>query len=107
VVLPCAGAAGVTVLILLVDRVGRRPMLLLSAGGMTICMLALGLYFRCHITHTWLLGLTKSEWEWVGFVSLIGFMFFNQMGLGPLATLVSTEIVPENVRGLAVGIATW
>jgi len=33
-------------------------------------------------------------------------MFFNQLGLGPLATVVGTEIVPESQRGLAMGLAT-
>lgn len=33
-------------------------------------------------------------------------MFFNQAGLGPLAAVVTTEIVDSTVRGLAMGVAT-
>lgn len=34
------------------------------------------------------------------------YMFFNQAGLGPLAAVVTTEIVDSTVRGLAMGVAT-
>ena len=99
VVVPLVGAVGVVGVSLGSDRVGRRPMLLVSALGMAICMAALGLYYRCHTSHVWLFGLGQAAWEWIGFLALCLFMFFNQLGLGPLATVVGNEIVPAEHRG--------
>lgn len=81
-------------------------MLLLSAMGMAGCMAALGLYYHCHINNIWLWGLSQTNWEWIGFIALCLFMFFNQVGLGPLATVVGLEIVPAEHRGTAMGLAT-
>lgn len=37
-----------------VDRYGRRPMLLFSSVGMTICMAVLTLFYHCQATGHWL-----------------------------------------------------
>ena len=78
-------------------------MLLISCGGMFICMGTLALYYYCHEPGHWLL-FSREVWQWIAFMALVLYMFFNQVGLGPLATVVTAEIVPDAVRGLAMGI---
>ena len=104
IVIPVAGAVGVAIVTQGADRLGRKPMLLISCAGMFLCMGLLALYYHCHETGHWLYGFSQSTWEWAAFVALVLYMFFNQAGLGPLGAVVTTEIVPDRVRGLAMGI---
>ena len=49
VLVPLMGVIGVSFASCGADRVGRRPLLLLSAVGMALSMVVLGLYFHCHV----------------------------------------------------------
>ena len=49
VLVPFMGVIGVAFASCGADRVGRRPLLLLSAVGMALSMVVLGLYFHCHV----------------------------------------------------------
>lgn len=86
------------VAVLLVDRVGRRPLLLVGTGGMTIMLGILGLGFL-------LPGFSGV----VGYVTL-GSMFlyvaFYAISLGPVFWLMISEIYPLRIRGTAEGVAS-
>jgi sugar porter (SP) family MFS transporter len=82
------------VAIWLVDRVGRRPLLLWSLGGMAVSLAALSAGFAFGATG----ALTVA--------SLCVYVAFFAIGLGPIFWLLIAEIFPLRVRGRAMSLAT-
>lgn len=82
----------------LVDRVGRRPLLLFGLVGMCISVTVLaGAY------------MVPSMGGIIGpitVVSLMLFVGFHAVSLGSVVWLVISEIFPLNVRGAAMGVTT-
>ena len=91
----------VTILaVLIVDRVGRRPLLLIGTAGMVVSLVVLGAGFELA---------SKSGGEAVGTItaiSLIAYISFFAIGLGPVFWLLISEIFPLEVRGTAMSVAT-
>lgn len=86
----------------LVDRSGRRPLLLTSSWGSAAFMLLAGLWFFLdEKTEVNVRGVA-----WVPFFALIGYSFFFCIGLGPLATTMQGEVFPTNIKGHASGITS-
>ncbi len=84
--------------VLLLDRTGRRPLLLIGLSGMTIMLAGLGAVFYFQS----LSGL-------VGTLAVGGVMLyvaFFAIGLGPVFWLLISEIYPLQVRGTAMGLVT-
>jgi len=81
----------------LLDRVGRRPLLLVGLAGMVASLAALGLAFLAP-NATWL--------GWVAVISLMCYVGTFAIGLGPVFWLLISEIYPLRVRGLAMSLAT-
>lgn len=89
------------VAIYLLDRVGRRPLLLWSAAGMTIALLLLGLGF--------VFGRGAEEGGMLGAVtgvSLMVYIGFFAIGMGPVFWLLIAEIYPLKLRAVAMSVAT-
>lgn len=87
------------VALLYVDRIGRRRLLLIGSAGMTIMLGILGLGF-------YLPGLSGS----VGYItlgSMILYVAFFAIGLGPVFWLLISEIYPLHIRGTAEGVASF
>jgi len=83
------------VAILLVDKVGRKPLLLIAAAGMGVSQLLLGAAFRVE-------NLSGS-----GILLLILlYIAFFAMAMGPIVWVVLSEIFPTRMRGSAMAIAT-
>uniref|UniRef100_T1DE67 Facilitated trehalose transporter Tret1 n=1 Tax=Psorophora albipes TaxID=869069 RepID=T1DE67_9DIPT len=91
-------ASGATPLI--VDRLGRKPILLVSAGGMCFAHGLMGLYF--YMDHI------KSEAlesiSWLPIFALIFFVTVYCVGFGPLPWAVLGEMFPANVKSIASSI---
>ena len=90
------------VAIALIDRVGRRPLLLVGVGGMVATLGVLGVVF-------YLPGFS-GVLGWVATGSLMLFVAFFAIGLGPVFWLLISEIYPLSVRGSAMGavtVANW
>jgi len=85
------------VALLLLDRVGRRPLLLIGMAGMVISLAVLGTAFM--FPH--LPGL-----RWLAAGSLMLYVGSFAVGLGPVFWLLISEIYPVKIRGLAMSIAT-
>jgi sugar porter (SP) family MFS transporter len=106
-ILAGAGLTGVMWLfhilaIFLLDRVGRRPLLLCGVAGQIIGLTILGAAF--HFTQ---LASYKSEVAIGGLVIYVACFAF---GLGPIFWLLISEIYPLKVRGAAmsaVTVANW
>ena len=86
--------------VLIVDRVGRRPMLIIGISGMVISLFVLGLGFALSA------GSSGGAVGEVTAISLIAYISFFAIGLGPVFWLLISEIFPLEVRGTAMSIAT-
>ncbi|MBN2210556.1 MAG: sugar porter family MFS transporter [Sedimentisphaerales bacterium] len=79
-----------------IDKLGRRLLMLMAPLGMGICMLTIALGYG-------------SEWLSPGIIlaAILIFVFFFAIGVGPGAWLVTSEIFPTKVRGRAMSICTF
>jgi sugar porter (SP) family MFS transporter len=97
VIVGVVNVAFTVVAVLLVDKVGRRPLLLVGVAGMVIGLAGLGGAFLF------------ADQSWLGWVA-IGFTVFYTasfaVGLGPVFWLLIAEIYPTRVRGRANSLAT-
>ena len=82
----------------LLDRVGRRPLLLIGLVGMVISLGILGLSF--HIPSL------ASSVGWLTVACLVLYVASFAMSLGPIFWLLIAEIYPLEIRGRAMSIAT-
>ncbi len=82
----------------LLDRVGRRTMLMIGVSGMTISLFVLGGAF---------VGGGGSTFDSVlAIVSLMTYVASFAISLGPIFWLLNAEIYPLSVRSKAAGIGT-
>ena len=82
------------VAIWLVDRVGRKPLLLVGSAGMAIGLVAMGIFFHFHLT---------------GPIVPLTMMFavaFYAMSLAPVSWLIMAEIFPNQIRGMGMAVAS-
>jgi MFS transporter, SP family, galactose:H+ symporter len=86
------------VALLLVDRVGRRPLLLIGLTGMIIGLGILGLAFQ--------LPSLSGSLGWIAEISLMLYVGAFAIGLGPVFWLLISEIYPLKIRGVAMSVAT-
>jgi sugar porter (SP) family MFS transporter len=86
------------VALMLLDRVGRRPLLLTGLIGMTAGLAVLGIVF--------LFGGTAAIVGGVSVAALMLYVGSFAVGLGPVFWLMIAEIYPLKVRGLAMSAAT-
>ena len=101
-ILATAGIGVVNVLltmvaIWLVDRVGRRVLLLTGLAGMCISL--------CTLATAFLLG-SGAILGWLTAASLAAYVGFFAIGLGPVFWLLISEIFPLAIRGRGMSAAT-
>lgn len=89
----------------LADRLGRRPMLLTSAGGMAVSLLVLGFSLRASPTaHA---GASAAWWAAATSVTAAAaFMATFSLGFGPVIWMYGSEILPLRLRAQGTGIGT-
>lgn len=81
----------------LMDKAGRRLLLLTGISGMALCLTFLSsAYF-----------LNSKMIDVIALVSLIGYIAFFAIGLGPVTWVVLSEIYPLKVRGKAMTVAAF
>jgi SP family arabinose:H+ symporter-like MFS transporter len=78
----------------LVDKAGRRPLLLVGLAAQVIALGAVGWMFHAGVHGLWLL------------IAILGFIAAFAMALGPIPWILCSEIFPTRVRGRAMSIAT-
>lgn len=90
---------GTVVGILLVDRVGRKPLLYVGLTGMTVALFALSYAF----SHNESLGASLGT---IAIVCLMIYIACFAFSLGAIAWILVAEVFPLRVRGRGVAAAT-
>ncbi|WP_279626741.1 sugar porter family MFS transporter [Pantoea wallisii] len=78
----------------LVDRLGRRKLMLLGAGGLTLCYAL--------IAGAYTLGITG----WPVLILVLAAIAVYALTLAPVTWVLLAEIFPNRIRGLAMSVAT-
>lgn len=87
----------------LVDRLGRKVLLYISAALMAATLIGLGVYFFIKRDST---DFSNAKVGWLPLVCLVVYVLGFSMGYGPIPWLMMGEILPEKVRGLDASIVT-
>ncbi|KAJ0041289.1 hypothetical protein Pint_28296 [Pistacia integerrima] len=89
----------------LMDRAGRRLLLLISSSGMTVSMLLVAVAF-------YLEGIVSEDsrlYSILGILSLVGLVLLVisfSLGVGAIPWVIMSEILPVNIKSLAGSVAT-
>jgi len=79
----------------LIDKAGRKTLLLWGLGGMIISLFAVGLCFHFNLTGgPWLI------------IFILGFIACFASSLGPIPWVLLAEIFPTKIRGVAMSFCT-
>ncbi|WIE80550.1 sugar porter family MFS transporter [Curtobacterium sp. MCSS17_016] len=84
--------------VVLLDRVGRRPLLLTGTAGLTVALAFLGVYFWS----PWI----QHNASWTALVGLIVYIASYAIGLGPVFWLMISEIFPVGLRSKSMAVST-
>jgi sugar porter (SP) family MFS transporter len=84
--------------ILMLDRVGRRKLLITGTVGLTIALAALGAFFAS--------ATLRSDASWLAVVALVVFIASFAIGLGPVFWLMISEVFPLRARSQAMAVCT-
>ncbi|MCC6124079.1 MAG: sugar porter family MFS transporter [Pirellulales bacterium] len=77
-----------------VDRLGRKPLMLIGALGMGICLVSMGFVVYGNLNAHLALGF------------ILGYIACFALSVGPVVWVVLSEIFPTSIRGRAMAIAT-
>ena len=86
------------VAILILDKVGRRPLLIVGTIGCVVALTALGVFFAS--------STLKHDAPGIALVCLIVYIASFAVGLGPVFWLMISEIFPLKVRSAAMSVST-
>jgi sugar porter (SP) family MFS transporter len=90
-----ANCLATLVAIWLVDKVGRRILLLIGVFGMMLSLIALGLSSKI------------EGGQQIALISTIAYVIGFAISLGPVTWVVLSEIFPLHIRGMAMGLALF
>lgn len=86
----------------IVDRAGRRILLLISDSVMAICTLVLGIYF--YVQENDADGTKLAGWGWLPILALCVFIVSFSLGFGPAPWILVGELFAPDVKGLAASL---
>lgn len=78
----------------LVDKAGRKPLLLFGVSGMAVSLLCIGLVFY--------FGLTSGPWV---LIFILAYVACFAASLGPMPWVIISEIFPTKTRGVAMSLS--
>ncbi|KAF4732414.1 hypothetical protein FOZ63_006946 [Perkinsus olseni] len=84
----------------LLDRLGRRPLLISSWVGIAISQLLMGIFFYLDRDGD------AQNLGWLALLAAYGYQLSYSWGSGPIRWMLPSEIFPDEARGLASAIAT-
>jgi SP family sugar:H+ symporter-like MFS transporter len=91
--------------ILLVDRVGRRPLLLIGSIGMTVMLATMVLMFMNGTTNAQGQVTLPSPYNLIALVAANAYVFFFGFTWGPVMWVMLGEMFPNMIRGAALSVA--
>lgn len=97
--------------VILADLAGRRKLLIVGALTMSASMATLGLYYFfnsepfCNPDED--SSKCKDNLTWLAIVSLMVYIIGFSIAWGALPWVITSEIIPLEIRGVGVGIATF
>jgi SP family xylose:H+ symportor-like MFS transporter len=77
-----------------VDKLGRKPLMIIGSVGMGICLFGMGMAGVYQAKGLWLLSF------------VLGYIACFALSVGPVVWVILAEIFPTKIRGRAMGIAT-
>lgn len=89
------------VAVMVVDRLGRRILLLSSGLMMALCTLALGVYFYLKDQS----AEKVASLGWLPILSLCVFIIMFSFGFGPVPWLMMGELFAQDIKGFAAALA--
>jgi SP family xylose:H+ symportor-like MFS transporter len=78
----------------MVDRLGRKPLMIIGSAGMGLSLLGMGLMAYVQKTDLWVL------------LFILGYIACFALSVGPVTWVILSEIFPTRIRGRAMAIAT-
>ncbi|MEN6427709.1 MAG: sugar porter family MFS transporter [Phycisphaerales bacterium] len=77
-----------------VDRIGRKPLMIIGSAGMGISLAGIGLAAYLQSTGLWML------------LFILGYIACFALSVGPVTWVILSEIFPTRIRGRAMAVAT-
>ncbi|AEO99971.1 sugar porter family MFS transporter [Weizmannia coagulans] len=84
--------------VLIIDKVGRKPLLLIGNAGMSLALFVLGIVNA-------LLGPSTAA-SWTTVICLAVYIAFFSLSWGPVVWVMLSEIFPLKIRGIGMGIGS-
>lgn len=89
---------------LVIDKLGRKILLLFSDCVMAVGTLILGLYFTLKDRHV-IDPATAEDLGWLPVVALCIFIVVFSLGFGPIPWMISSEVFPPEIKSVASSAA--
>lgn len=99
IILAAVGLASVFVGNMVIDRLGRKPLILISVTGCAICNTIVGVYFNVSERQ----GIDISRFSWIPILALIAFIVSYGVGLGLVIYTMLGEIFPKHLKAVVGG----
>eukprot|EP00253_Pinus_taeda_P013195 PITA_13195 len=86
----------------LIDKAGRRILLMISSAGMAISLIviAFAFYMKIHMSAV------SNMASILALIGLLAYIIAFSLGMGAIPWIIMSEILPTNVKGIAGSVAT-